>query len=136
MSGWAGSKAVQWNAGRACSCYLGYLPWQGLLPVVQSTAHTSVYSPKRPKQQDPNWCPLQVYIVGDALCHQPMGMGHVTTPPSPGPMRLPCSLMGSSNHYVAKRLSCCQECHLIWLCYVNNRFRPAHFPPFLVDLPI
>ena len=68
----------------AHSRYLGYLLWQGLLPVVRNTAHTRVYSLKRPKQQDPSSHPLQDYIAGDTLRQQPIGMGHMTIPPCLG----------------------------------------------------
>ena len=39
-----------------------------------------VCSPKRPKQQDPSSCPLWVYIVGDTLHHQQIGIGHMNVP--------------------------------------------------------
>ena len=65
--------------------------------------------------KDPKWCALEVYIAGDALCHQPMGTGHVTAPQLPGPMRSPCPLMVSPNHNTAKEANLLrQDHHLIW----------------------
>ena len=46
----------------------------------------SVCSPRRPKTKDPRLCALGAYIAGDTLCHQPMGVGHVTVLQLHGPM--------------------------------------------------
>ena len=45
-SGWAAPKQYNRMLNGACSHYLEYLPWQGLLSKVRNTAHTQVYSPK------------------------------------------------------------------------------------------
>ena len=91
MRGWAAPKQYNGMLEVVHSCYLGYLPWQGLPPVVQSTTHTSMYSLKQPKHQDPGSCSLQDYIAGDTLYHQPIGIGHMTTPPCLGQWDSPVS---------------------------------------------
>ena len=54
----------------------------GVVPTVGAAAyevlHKSVCTPKRQKQQDPSSCLLRVYMAGDTLCPQPIGMGHMT----------------------------------------------------------
>ena len=47
-----------------------------------------VCSSKQPNTKDPGLCALEAYIAGDTLCHQPMGMGHVTVLLLRGPMGL------------------------------------------------
>ena len=58
----------------------GVAPTVGLLPIECEVLHKSVCTPKWPKQHDPSSCPLWIYIVGDTLHHQPIGMGHMITP--------------------------------------------------------
>ena len=48
----------------------------------------SVCSPRRPKTKDPGPCPLEAYIAGDTLHHQPTGAGHMTMLQLHGPMGL------------------------------------------------
>ena len=65
-----------------CARSTGDLSQQGLLPEVyrtactQGCAHQNDQKPKEPK--NPGSCALVVYIAGDTLCHQPMGVGHMT----------------------------------------------------------
>ena len=78
--------------------------------------------------------PWWLFIAGDFLRHQPMGTGHMTV------LQL-CRLMEFRVlqwcHPIlasTRRTSCCSR--NITLYGTRKQFRPAHFPPFLVDLPL
>ena len=96
--GWAGSKAVH---GMECSG-ARLLYWRSLsvgaaawsVPYCQ---YREVCSPTRPNAKqanelstttDPRSCVRVVYIAGDTLRHQPMGVGHMTVLQLRGPMAL------------------------------------------------
>ena len=67
----------------------GGLSQQGLLPEVRCTACTKgVFTKMTKYQKDPGLCALEAYIAGDTLCHQSMGVGHVTVLQLCGPMGL------------------------------------------------
>ena len=88
--GWADSKAVHGMecTGRARST--GDPSQQGLLPEVYCTASTGwcahlcdrvLNKPMNSQPRtDPRSCARVVYIAGDTLHHQPMGVGHMTAP--------------------------------------------------------
>ena len=86
--GLAPKQYTEWNeVGRAHST--GDLSQQGLLPEVCCTACTKgVFTKMTKYQRDPGLCALEAYIAGDTLCHQPMGVGHVTVLQLRGPMGL------------------------------------------------
>ena len=86
---------TEWNVeGRARST--GDLSQQGLLPEVYHTASTGrcahlhdrmLNKPTNYQQTtDPRSCARVVYIAGDTLRHQPMGVGHMTVLQFRGPM--------------------------------------------------
>ena len=75
--GLAPRQYTEWNeVGRAHSA--GGHSTQGPLPEVRCTACTKCMFTKMTK--DPGPCPLEAYIAGDTLHHQPIGAGHVTLP--------------------------------------------------------
>ena len=86
--GLAPKQYTEWNeVGRAHST--GDLSQQGLLPEVRCTACTKgVFTKTTKYQREPGLCALEAYIAGDTLCHQPMGVGHVTVLQLRGPMGL------------------------------------------------
>ena len=86
---------MEWNvAGHARST--GDPSQQGLLPEVYRTASTGrcahlhdrmLNKPTNYQQTtDPRSCARVVYIAGDTLRHQPMGVGHMTVLQFRGPM--------------------------------------------------
>ena len=57
------------------------LPQEGSAAKCYSTTYTRLSSPERLDDQittDPRPCPLEAYIAGDTLPHQPIGARHVT----------------------------------------------------------
>ena len=93
--GWADSKAVHGmecrggrtrstgglSLSRGCCLQCTVLPaLGGVLP----QAHTN--SQRTKQQTDPRSCARVVYIAGDTLHHQPMGMGHMTVLQFRGPI--------------------------------------------------
>ena len=86
--GLAPKQYTEWNEV-GCARSTGDLSQQGLLPEVRCTACTKGEFTKTTKyQRDPGLCALEAYIAGDTLCHQPMGVGHVTVLQLCGPMGL------------------------------------------------
>ena len=99
--GWADSKAVhsmecvggtlallEDSLSRGCCLQCSVLlVLGGVLPNLELEL-----SHKEPKQQtDPRSCARVVYIAGDTLRHQPMGMGHMTVLQFHGPITF-CAL--------------------------------------------
>ena len=94
--GWADSKAVhsmecvggalallEGSLSRGCCLQCSVLlALEGVLPNLELEL-----SHKEPKQQTPQvLCPGGIYIAGDTLRHQPMGMGHMTVLQFRGPI--------------------------------------------------
>ena len=86
---------TEWNV-EGCARSTGDLSQQGLLPDVYHTASTGkcahlhdrmLNKPTNYQQTtDPRSCARVVYIAGDTLRHQPMGIGHMTVLQFHGPM--------------------------------------------------
>ena len=86
---------TEWNV-EGCARSTGDLSQQGLLPDVYHTASTGkcahlhdqmLNKPTNYQQTtDPRSCARVVYIAGDTLHHQPMGIGHMTVLQFRGPM--------------------------------------------------
>ena len=88
-----------------------------------------VCTPRRPKTKDPEPCALEAYIAGDTLCHQPMGVGHVTAPVM-WAYGVLCPAMVSPNAGLCKEDKLLYPDHHLIRC-TKSGFRPVHFPPLL-----
>ena len=98
---------TEWNVvGHTRST--GDLSQQGLLPEVYRTACTRGCAHQNDQiPKNPGSCALVVYIAGDTLHHQPMGVGHMTVLQLCGPMGF-CALQWCHPMPVqAKRTSYC-----------------------------
>ena len=86
----------------------GDLSQQGLLPEVYRTACTQGCARQNDQiPKNPGSCALVVYIAGDALHHQPMGVGHMTVLQLRGPMRFRVLQWCHPMPVQAKRTSYC-----------------------------
>ena len=118
---------------------------QGLLPEVYRTASTGrcahlldrvLNKPMNYQQRtNPRSCVRVVYIAGDTLRHQPMGVDHMTVLQLRGPMAFRvlqwCHPMLAS---LKEDKLLYPDDHLIWCSKVDSG--PRISLPFLVDLPL
>ena len=99
---------TEWNVAW-CARAAGDLSQQGLLPKVYRTACTRgcAHQNDQIPKKNPGSCALVVYIAGDTLHHQPMGVGHMTVLQLRGPIGF-CILQWCHPMSVqAKRTSYC-----------------------------
>ena len=76
---------MEWNVV-GCAHSTGDPSQQGLLPEVYRTAstgrcahlHDRMLTSQRTEPTNPRACSLVLFIAGDTLCQQPMGVNHMT----------------------------------------------------------
>ena len=91
-------------------------------------------SHKETKQQtDPRSCARVVYIAGDTLCHQPMGMGHMTVLQFRGPITF-CVLQWC--HPMLTRTLWSPSCSARMIALYGDRKRIQARAPIICGVPI
>ena len=119
---------TEWNVV-GCACSTGDLSQQGLLLKVYHTACTQGCAHQNNQiPKNPGSCALVVYIAGDTLRHQPMGVGHMTVPHLRGPLGF-CALQWCHPMPVqAKRTSYCTR--MITICGARKWIQAREIPQF------